>query len=355
MKIYYPSSHYNANYRGHLFPLLKAFIKSSLFSDKERMSVYDVSEKDYQFVDDPSIADHVILTMSWLYYVKTKQQEKAIEFIQNINAIGKTVWVNIPGDQYVKLPKRLKVKILVQQGYKSKLASNVYCYPVFIDDELDRYFNTKSIIPRAYSNNTTVSFCGHASGNLFAATKDVLKTVIKHILFRVQLTSYLPHKITSNVYKRSKLLDKIIKDNRIVSSIIKRKKYRNGVVRQDQKIADASSLEFFNSIKSSDFVFCYRGAGNFSLRLYQTLAMGRIPIFVNTDCILPLEKEINWKHNTIWVESEEIQLLTDKIVDFYNTLNNEELNNLFELNRNIWETQLRLGGFFRALFKNENV
>lgn len=35
------------------------------------------------------------------------------------------------------------------------------------------------------------------------------------------------------------------------------------------------------------FCLCQRGVGNFSDRLYEALMMGRIPIIVNTDCVIP--------------------------------------------------------------------
>ncbi|WP_435139247.1 hypothetical protein [Formosa sp. A9] len=40
MKLYYPKSHYNLNYRGQTFPLLKPFIKSEEFIDAERQVGY---------------------------------------------------------------------------------------------------------------------------------------------------------------------------------------------------------------------------------------------------------------------------------------------------------------------------
>ena len=53
--------------------------------------------------------------------------------------------------------------------------------------------------------------------------------------------------------------------------------------------------EYYQNIDNTDYTLCIRGTGNFSVQFYQTLALGRIPIFINTDCILPFEKEINWK------------------------------------------------------------
>ena len=65
-------------------------------------------------------------------------------------------------------------------------------------------------------------------------------------------------------------------------------------------------MEFYENMVSSDYIVCVRGGGNFSVRLYETLAMGRIPIFINTDCLLPLNKSIDWKKHVVWIEREDI-------------------------------------------------
>ncbi len=53
--------------------------------------------------------------------------------------------------------------------------------------------------------------------------------------------------------------------------------------------------EYVHSMMESDYILCARGAGNFSRRLYEALSCGRIPVFVDTDCVLPYQSEINWK------------------------------------------------------------
>ena len=93
---------------------------------------------------------------------------------------------------------------------------------------------------------------------------------------------------------------------------------------------------------------CVRGAGNFSVRLYETLAMGRIPVFVNTDCIIPLENAIDWKAHVVWVEMDEIDKIIDKVLSFHGQLNKDSFIALSQANRRLWEERLRVSGFFMA-------
>jgi hypothetical protein len=55
---------------------------------------------------------------------------------------------------------------------------------------------------------------------------------------------------------------------------------------------EIARVEFLTNLKNSLFCFCFRGAGNFSYRLYECLMMGRIPVLIDTDCVLPHYDEI---------------------------------------------------------------
>ena len=62
--------------------------------------------------------------------------------------------------------------------------------------------------------------------------------------------------------------------------------------------------DFIKNIQETYFTLCSRGAGNWSARFYQVLYLGRIPIVVNTDLILPFEDKINWRDIIVFCDSE---------------------------------------------------
>jgi hypothetical protein len=64
-----------------------------------------------------------------------------------------------------------------------------------------------------------------------------------------------------------------------------------------------SRKRFLTNILNSDYLLCIRGAGNFSCRFEEIMSCGRIPLFVNTNCIVPQDKFINWKKHILIVES----------------------------------------------------
>ena len=97
-------------------------------------------------------------------------------------------------------------------------------------------------------------------------------------------TVYEP--LFASAYERAKLLSYFVKSDKVKTNFIYRENYRGGAITTEQRTK--TTLEYYNNILESDYVLCVRGAGNFSVRLYETLMMGKIPVFVNTDCLLPL-------------------------------------------------------------------
>ena len=107
--------------------------------------------------------------------------------------------------------------------------------------------------------------------------------------------------------------------------------------------------EFYNNIDNTDYTLCVRGTGNFSARFYETLALGRIPIFINTDCILPFDDIIDWKKHVIWIEQNEIADINSIILEFHNSLNLDSFTCIQNNNRQIWEEYFSFPGFIQKL------
>lgn len=104
--------------------------------------------------------------------------------------------------------------------------------------------------------------------------------------------------------------------------------------------------EFTNNIINSHFTVCNRGNGNYSMRFYQVLSAGRIPILVDTDSILPFNDKINWNEIIIigkneddvinklfeWWKEKDIEELQKKCKNIYDTFFDKRffLKNIFE-------------------------
>ena len=134
------------------------------------------------------------------------------------------------------------------------------------------------------------------------------------------------------------------------NNFIERKKYRAGVKTSDERAK--TTQEFYENIYNAVYTVCVRGGGNFSVRLYETLAMGRIPILINTDGFMPLANIIHWKNHVVWVEENELNTLPEKMLEFHKKYSFEEKVVLMKQNRLLWETKLCFDGYFKTLFEN---
>ena len=113
---------------------------------------------------------------------------------------------------------------------------------------------------------------------------------------------------------RKKTIQLFESNKNIKSNFIIREKFWGGNPHDPKLMSD-----FQNNMISSHFNVCNRGKGNFSIRFYQTLSCGRIPILLNTDIILPFEKEINWNDIIVFGDSEEE--LVSKVLHYWNSKN----------------------------------
>ena len=100
-------------------------------------------------------------------------------------------------------------------------------------------------------------------------------------------------------------------------------------------------IEYYYNIRESDYILCLRGKGNFSIRFYETLLMGRIPIFINTDCLLPLMNHINWTEHVVWIEWEERHQIGEIVAKFHDNLSREDFSQLQLNNRKLWLKKLK--------------
>ena len=56
---------------------------------------------------------------------------------------------------------------------------------------------------------------------------------------------------------------------------------------------EQKTFNFNDNMKLSEFVFCPRGNGNFSIRCYEALLSGSIPIILKSDSELPFNRYID--------------------------------------------------------------
>ena len=335
--------------------MIKLYTNTSLLTEENRSFVFpllfdlfflksDFLIKYYKIVTDINECDVVVLPLEYTYSLKKYKLDKQTLFVK-AKEFNKRVWVYSGGDFGYSL-KDEKIFNFRLSGFKSKLNNNTIIIPSFINDpyefNLKKDFQVleKEVFPR-------IGFVGHAKGGIVKYLKEFLvfmkinaKRVFKNELKDYQ--SFYPSSV-----KREKYLGLLKISRKIDTNFILRDKYRAGINTQEEK--QTTTEEFYQNIYNNPYTFCIRGAGNFSVRFYETLAVGRIPILLDTDCKLPLHDKIEWSKHCLIIDEVQYKNIAKKVLDFHKNISEVSFIKLQESNRLLWEKILKRDSFFKEI------
>ena len=96
-------------------------------------------------------------------------------------------------------------------------------------------------------------------------------------------------------------------------------------------------IRFFKNTGDNLYSLCVRGGGNYSFRFGESLMMGRIPILIDTECILPFENEIPYNTNCVRIKPENFDRVFDVVQEYHDAHTEDELIAIQKQNRDLWE------------------
>ena len=106
---------------------------------------------------------------------------------------------------------------------------------------------------------------------------------------------------------------------------------------------------FLANLYGHHYVICASGYGNYSYRVYEALAAGRIPVLIDSDCVLPFDEHVPWRELVVWVEASEVHRTAERILAFHRQFDAASLRSHQQRLRNTWQTFCTLAGFQHAL------
>ena len=325
--------------KGEKFPLIYAL----LFDERNEFTEV---KKYYQLVDSINDAEVAFLPFSWNFYLKLNLQQEAERFIDECHAKQLKVLTYISGDQGVT-PTNKDVYVFRNSGYKSKKLTNQISFPAFFKDPLEYYIDKEQHQIRVKKEKPVIGFVGQATPNLLKAAKDIGLIFYRNLKFRLGKSLLEPQQWFAAPFMRYKYLKRLEKHPEIKTNIVYRERYRAGV--RTNRSVDKTTYEFYENMNDSDYIFNFRGAGNFSVRFYQTLAMGRIPVLIDTDCLLPLEGIIDWTQHCIRIPQGKEHEMEQRLLEFHKNLTQEQFEKIQKANRKLWEEYLTLTSFFARI------
>jgi hypothetical protein len=154
---------------------------------------------------------------------------------------------------------------------------------------------------------------------------------------------------------RSRVLDRLQAQAQLDCRFVRNNRFLGtaaGVLNPDRAIAARVRSAYARNLFDTDYTVCVRGAGNFSYRFYEVLSAGRIPIYVDTDAVLPCETEIDWKKHCVWIEEGAIDRIGELVLDFHRRLDDDAFQALQQANRRLWDEYLTPLAFYRWALTN---
>lgn len=263
---------------------------------------------------------------------------------------GITLICYIAGDFGAVYPPYKNVVYFRNGGFNSALDKNNHIFPFLLSDYLKGILNKDEIEVRNKSEKPVVGFCGHASKGLVKRIYENLK-FIRINLLRLRKGDFKFEPIFPSAFKRATILQQLEKDSRITCNFIYRENYRGGSKTPEEKAK--TTLEYYENMFHSDYILCLRGAGNFSVRFFETLMLGRIPILIDTDVkLVDLEMGDNWNNHIFKVDISRVQELSKLVFEFHSELSNEKFRKMQENNRDLFARMMKLDQYYKVSFEH---
>jgi len=317
----------------------------------ERIKKHHARATHFELVPEIEQADLCVLPDNWPRYVANKKVTLAKEFADIAAARGKLTLVWSGGDPEWIIP--IENAILVQEGLHKSVNRRVafaFERPGFVDDYVEKYQNG-AWQPLPKTARPTVGFCGQAAGNVHSRVMFFLRNALTSLRYSLGVSAILPNFIGYPANLRAKTLNLLQCYPEIDANFIIRDRYKAGAASGIALSNEQSRLEFVENILNNIYTVCVRGGGNFSKRFYETLACGRIPVFVDTDCVLPYEEFINWDEHIVRVKKEDLSLIGDIVSQHHARMSASSLEEMQCSNSKLWLDQLSPSGYYSNFYR----
>ena len=336
-----------------LIPFLGDSVKESELKliENGRFDDYINYGKDFLILTGIEECDACLLPIYYDLSATREAFERRIsDFIHKANHYNKMILI-FAGHDIANISINVKNSIVFNSAIsKSRQAHNEQSWPHFFEDFLSKY-NSGVLRLRAKSAIPIVGFCGYAPPLNIEFGKEKVISALKLAANYGGILQHYPEK-ASHSY-RARAIIGLQKSNKVIQNFRLKSSFAFGPSGLNTGRTTESNTDFrknfVDNILDSDYTLCVRGIGNNSIRFFETLCCGRIPIFVNTDSTLPYDTIIEWKKLCIWVEEKDIDRIGEIVAKFHQATTEEEFINLQKKAREVWQEYLSPVGFYKNL------
>lgn len=118
---------------------------------------------------------------------------------------------------------------------------------------------------------------------------------------------------------------------------------------QSEEIRQIRRMRYLDSLANSLTVLCPRGDGENSIRFFETLAAGRIPVLVADTALLPLEDQISYDNCLLRISNQDAKQAGTILYSWLAAQTDQQLEQRCRLARSIWEAWFSPEGVCRLI------
>ncbi len=187
----------------------------------------------------------------------------------------------------------------------------------------------------------TVGFCGVASRTAPPPTRQA-KLMLQSLLSR--LTGYhVPR--NDGIFLRREAILGLEAAEAVETNFIIRDEYFGGGMSSRERVR----REYVDNILNSDYVLCVRGWGNFSFRFFEAMALGRTPLLIDTECVLPYDFLHDYRNLCVILPASRVRDAALYVREHHSHFDADSWLAHQQRVRRFWEEWLSPRGFFEHL------
>ena len=329
------------SYTALLFPFLGIILNKNIpYANKTWK--YGFNHQYFKLIFSVSEADYILMPHEY-WKLKKKNPNIISAIISEAKTHGKPILVDASYDVAgkVKVPN---ARILRINQYRFNLPKDEITVPVPCEDLFESYCGGELLL-REKKEIPIIGFVGW--GKL--SFKQRMRTIARELpvrIFSIFNKKYKTYR--KGVFWRERAIKVFNISKKVQTNFIIRSSYSghiNTLIGDPEK----NRREFVENILNSDYTLIVRGDANAATRFYETLSLGRIPVFIDTACVLPLEDKIDYKEFCVFIDYTDIDKAPDILADFHRNIAPEQFIAMQKKARYIFRHYLRYDAFSKHL------
>lgn len=308
----------------------------------------DFSYTGFSFVDTPASADYIMYP-----HPITRDGQKSGRPFQEAVALAHSLdkpLIAFAGRDIAFRTRIPGTVLLKGSQYRYQTRDNEIIMPHFVED----LGKNEPPVLRTKSPHPSVGFCGWVSSDdLLTRFKIGVKNVSFHLFSLIPGHGHLVVR-KKGLWWRARAIKRLKETQGIEANFIERRSF-SGSIKTISLDPVRARQEYIDNMRDNDFTLAPKGDANISLRFYEALSLGRIPILIDTAVVLPAEEVLNYDAFIVRVPYQEIDRIGEIVKQFYAELTDESFAQMQQAAKDAFTRYLRYDSYFNYLFGSEEL